>query len=221
MLSDDNLVDISYNDNDGIVGEWENYQVKKHSLEILKPGTNAISTIEQYGDIIEVRGDGNCGIYSLQEGLKQFEEKTFESNAGDFRREIYDWISLNEQFCGTNLNFTNKKSKKNYIDKEIKGRIWNKNVDFSDGCSREYWVDASLHFPIVSRMFDVNIVWFDINQEMTSCIYWIQSPRGGIEQKHKAQKGYSDPKKLLKNGIVKDTIGIVFHNGHYQYLKIY
>ena len=94
------------------------------------------------------------------------------------------------------------------------------NVDFTDGCSYKYCVDASLHFPIVSRMFDVNIVWFDINQEMTSCIYWIQSPRGGIEQKHKAQKGYSDPKKLLKNGIVKDTIGIVFHNGHYQYLKI-
>ena len=48
ILTDDNLGDISYNDNDEIVGEWENYQVRKRSLETLKPGTNARSIIQQY-----------------------------------------------------------------------------------------------------------------------------------------------------------------------------
>ena len=81
---------------------------------------------------------------------------------------MYDWIGKNEDLCASNLNFRKKnKLKKEYIDREVKGRIWNKEEDFSDGCGEEHWVDANLHFPIISLMYNVNVVWFDVNIEKT------------------------------------------------------
>ena len=81
---------------------------------------------------------------------------------------MYDWIGRNEDLCATNLNIQKKnKLKKEYIDREVKGRIWNKEEDFSDGCGEEHWVDANLHFPIISLMYNVNVVWFDVNIEKT------------------------------------------------------
>ena len=68
-------------------------------------------------------------------------------------------------------------------------------------------------------MFDVNIVWFDINQEITSAVYWVQRTKG-LTQKHNSEKGYPNPKSLVKDSIVDDTIVVVFHNNHYQYVKM-
>lgn len=40
----------------------------------------------------------------------------------------------------------------------MKGIIWNDIVDFSKGYGREHWINENLHFPIVSRILDVNII---------------------------------------------------------------
>ena len=66
----------------------------------------------------------------------------------------------NEERCVPNINFNSGKTKlKKYIEVKLKNRIWKECVDFSDGCDKAYWLDASVHLPIVSQMFKVNILF--------------------------------------------------------------
>jgi len=47
----------------------------------------ARSEIQQYGDIINVLADGNCGVYSLQYGLNKL-RKRFELDPGKFQKNL-------------------------------------------------------------------------------------------------------------------------------------
>jgi len=122
--------------------------------------------------------------------------------------------------CATNLNFRKKnKLRKEYIDKEVKGKIWNKSLDFSNGCGAEHWVDANLYFPIISCMYNVNVVWFGVNIEKTVFVIRKGNKKGKTFQ-YSTRKGYVDPDVLLKKSIVKDSIVMLFYNNHYQFVQL-
>ena len=42
-----------------------------------------------------------------------------------------------------------------------------KGVYFTKRVKEDNWVDSSLHLPVFGRMFNINVVWFDLEEEMT------------------------------------------------------
>ena len=101
----------------------------------------------------------------------------------------------------------------------MKGRIWNKEEDFSEGCGEEHWVDANLHFPIISLMYNVNVLWFDVNIEKTVFVIR-KGKKKGKNFQYSTQKGYVNPDVLLKKSIDKDSIVMLFYNNHYQFVQL-
>ena len=57
----------------------------------------------------------------------------------EFRKDIHDYVTDNEEQCVPNIKFKSGKTKvKQYIEVEIKNRIWKECIDFSDGCDKAY-----------------------------------------------------------------------------------
>ena len=93
-------------------------------------------------------------------------------NMNEFRKQIHDYITDNEEKCVPNIKFKSGKTKlKKYIEVEVKNRMWKECIDFSDGCDEEYWLDANIHLPIVSHMFNVNILLYDVDENRTTYFY--------------------------------------------------
>ena len=197
------------------------------SISLLKG--NARSRIQKFGKIINVEADGNCAIHSIQMGLKDV-KNVFAIDPGEFRKQMYDWIEENHHLCCTNLNFNEKgvslkmkgKKKTDFIEREVKQRIWSDDEDFSEGCRQKHWVNCGLHFPIISEMFSVNVVWYDVECEITSAVFSRHKQKGnhGNVQEHYGKKGYHDPHDIVKFSIYSHTIAVLYYKNHCQYVKI-
>ena len=99
----------------------------------------------------------------------------------------------------------------------MKNRIWKECIDFSDGCDEEYWLDANVHLHIVSHMFNVNILLYDVNEHRTTYFYETKQ----IQKKQKLFKGYIIPDSLTVQSIHEKIIALLRYSHHYQYIEFY
>ena len=56
------------------------------------------------------------------------------------------------------------KTRDEYIDGEVLNRIWDASINFERGCSVDYWLHADTMFPLMSRYFKCNLIWFDVDE---------------------------------------------------------
>ena len=75
-------------------------------------------------------------------------------------------------------------------------------IDFSDGCDEEYWLDANIHLPIVSQMFIVNILLYDVDKNGTTYFYQTKQK----QKKQKIFRGYIPPDEVTVLLIYEKTI---------------
>ena len=153
--------------------------------------------IEKFASIQNVSDDGNCGIYSIMEGLYH-NSIDFNEDVDMFRKSISDYIDCNRNKVFMGLKFRNKrmsdgttrgKHRNEFIDKEIIQRIWNDSITFNLGCDSEYWVDSHYVFPIIAQMYKLNVVWYSIvdgyNTNTNATIWkdnsWVDIERNGIQ----------------------------------------
>ena len=73
--------------------------------------------IEQYDLIQNVLGDGNCGFYSVMNGLEHVGIE-FEEDINLNRKAIYDYINKNKKELLLNMQFC-RRNKDEYIEREI------------------------------------------------------------------------------------------------------
>ena len=122
--------------------------------------------MELFASIQNVNGDGNCGFYSIMEGLHH-NGIDFNEDVDKFRRSIVDYIDCNQNKVLPGLKFRNKRrrdgtirgrNRDDFIDKEVKESIWNEHTIFEGGCDSEYWLDSQYVFPIIAQMYKLNVV---------------------------------------------------------------
>ena len=74
----------------------------------------------------------------------------------------------NEDLCVPNIDFrSGKYKKKGYIQSEIRDQIWNVNIDFCVGYKEECWLDAGNYFFVFGKIFNVNIMLYNIDMMWT------------------------------------------------------
>ena len=101
-----------------------------------------------------------------------------------------------------------------------------KGVDFIKHAKEYNWVDSSLHLPVFSRMFNVNILWYDLEEEMaydairkmvkddemTECgqLYCVEESKIIVH-----------PKQMCQQSILEKVIVLLYHSRHYQNIDEY
>ena len=183
--------------------------------------------IELFAAIQNVSGDGNCGIYSIMEGLYH-NDIDFNTDVDCFRRSIVEYIDCNRNKILPGLQFRNKRktdgtirgrSKDDFIDKEVKDRIWNKDTIFNGGCDSKYWVDSQYMFPIIAEMYKLNVVWYtiiDSKNAKTNATLWRDGSWVDVER-----EGIQNPFLLIPGMNWRKIILIVHYRSHYQCLKLH
>ena len=78
---------------------------------------HVLEQIEQYGLIQNVLGDGNCGFYSVMNGLEHVGIE-FEEDINLNCKAIYDYINKNKNKLLLNMQFR-RRNKDEYIESEI------------------------------------------------------------------------------------------------------
>jgi len=75
---------------------------------------NTRKQINDIGKIINVRADGNCGLYAVTMGLVNLDIEVL-MNVNDFRTKIYDYITDNKhKFIPSTLGICGYLNKKTY-----------------------------------------------------------------------------------------------------------
>ena len=183
--------------------------------------------IEQFASIQNVSGDGNCGIYSIMEGLHH-NGIDFNEDVDMFRKSISDYINSNRNKVFVGLKFRNKRmsdgtmrgeNRNEFIDKEIIQRIWNDSITFNLGCDSEYWVDSHYVFPIIAQMYKLNVVWYSIvdgDNTKTNATIWKDNSLVDIER-----NGIQNPFVMIPGTNWQKIILIVYYQNHYQCLKLH
>ena len=172
-------------------------------------------------------GDGNCGIYSIMEGLYH-NGIDFNEDVDIFRKSIVKYVDCNRNKLLMGLKFRNKRmsdgtirgrSRNDFIDNEVKEHIWNESTSFKGGCSSEYWVDSHYVFPIIAQMYKINVVWYSIvdalNTKTNATIWrdnsWVDIERNGIQ----------NPFVIIPGSNWQKIILFAHHRNHYQCLKLH
>ena len=73
-------------------------------------------------------------------------------------------------------------------------------VDFADGCTKDCWVDSIFHLFVFAAILEVNIVWFDMNNDITyACIRKKENKKlkDNVINRH----GYIFPEELCEGSI--------------------
>lgn len=148
-----------------------------------KTGAASKESVQQYGLVVSVPGDGNCGYHAMYHGLHRLGLVPGGMAMGAFRKELFDFASTSstQLVLLGNLNatppisakFVNMKAKPAYpafrdikggttpsswFEKEILKRLWNSKREFDGGASEFHWMDAAFIPPILALKYDVPIV---------------------------------------------------------------
>ena len=53
------------------------------------------------------------------------------------------------------------------MQKQVLNKMWEDDVNFGDGCDKKYLIDTGMHLPIISTIFNGDVVCFDVKNEKT------------------------------------------------------
>ena len=94
--------------------------------------------LSEFGVIQNVKGDGNCGIYSIMEGLLNCLIPVV-TDEPVFRKEVRDYIDIHRNEVLSNFSFAGKilksgkvrgKEGNDWIEKDVMARMWGKYAKF-------------------------------------------------------------------------------------------
>ena len=188
------------------------------------PGKESIeqfATVQDVGD-----GDGNCGYYAAQEGLRRLNIE-YEWGITSFRQSLYEHAKKREDtFMGGNdweiynKGFRSKKGKTavqlrhDWWDKEVLSKIWSQNMSFEEGAAECHYLDSDVHWPIFADKFQVNVVCYNTrNGDSFTSAYILQD----VGLKYELISGF---KSLAEIGLDKSsslsTVRIVHVGNHFM-----
>ena len=165
---------------------------------------------EYYNNIIDVRGNGSCGYYCIQHGLRHL-KVLYETDMNNFQKSIYNFFEtkcMNDIYPEITVN-----------KEDIKKRIYSDEIDFNDKCDRYYYFDVASMMPIISVMFDINMICY-ATQSCTTGKYTSAS----IKKENKStlinKIGHVAPMEVIGSSTYKDTITMIHVDDiHYKYLN--
>ena len=180
---------------------------------------DVLSTIEQYGNIQNVKGDGNCGFYSMMNGLSHVGIQ-FENDINVLRKNIYDFIDKNRDELHFSNELTTRRKRNAFIDKEIINQCWSPNVDFSKKCDYKYWLEANSLFPIMAKYYQCNVIWYDVHDDVTKAAICKEKFGRQLEVTLE-RKSFVPPKSLCVNSIWKLRVTCIYYHKHFMCLNEY
>ena len=161
--------------------------------------------------VTDVRANGSCGYYVIQKGLQAYGIH-FEDDMNNFRRTIYEYLFCNdvEDIYASNIHVNTKR--------QIMNRIWDENIDFNDKCENEHYFETGTIMPIVSKMFEINVICYGVETEnimTTAC------GKKDNRQTFMFQGGHFDPQEIWESSQYNRSIGMLnVNNIHYMYLDL-
>lgn len=171
-------------------------------------------------------GDGNCGYYAAQEGLRRLNIE-YETDITSFRHSLYayakqqqdkfldgghDWEIYNKGFKSKNGK-TAVQLRRDWWDKEVLSKIWSEDVSFEKGVAAYYYLDSDVHWPIVADKFGVNVVCYNTSGgDLFTSAYKLQDT--GLE--YKLTLGFKSPSELgFDKSSLSSTVQIVHVNSNH------
>lgn len=191
----------------------------------LRGGFRGKESIERFGTIQDVTGDGNCGYYAAQEGLRRLNIE-HETNITSFRKSLYDHAKQQEDkfLCGGDdwkiytLGFKAKNGKTaaqlrlEWWNKEVVSKIWKEDVAFEKGVAAYHYLDSDAHWPILADKFGVNVVCYNTRSgDLFTSAYELQD--NGL--KYKITVGFKSPSELGLDKSTSSTVQIVHVNSNH------
>ena len=170
------------------------------------------NVVRQYqSNVKNVRGNGSCGYYAIQEGLKTH-GIPFEDDMNKFRKSIYDYLfraNLEDIYVGNPHDMTKRNRMK---------IIWDEDIEFNDICDQKFYFEAGIIMPIVSKMFDINVVCYSIHPVDKTTIACIKKEN---KQELIWEGGHLDPLPISQLSMYDRTVGMLHVNSnHYMYLDL-
>ena len=135
---------------------------------MLDDGKKLMDKLSEFGEIIDVPRDGNCGYHSIYFGLQAIGktdslESTkilyFRKTLWNHAKKPYDELINNEVY----QFFSNDpERRKKQWNREILSRIHDPTFDYKEDAPRELWYHSTLISPIVSHYFKTHIIIFSV-----------------------------------------------------------
>ena len=166
-----------------------------------------------------MKGDGNCGFYSMMNGLSHVGIE-FENDINVLRKDIYDFIDQNRDILQFSNKLPTRRSRNIFIDTEIINRCWAPNVDFSQKCEYKYWLDAKSFFPIMAMYYECNVIWYDVHKNVTKAAI-CKEKNGKQCQVTLERDSFVAPKSLCVNSIWKLRVICIYYHKHFMCLNEY
>ena len=113
-----------------------------------------------------------------------------------------------------------KKSKKEYIEKEILPKIWKEEGNYESGCSYYSWLHADTIFPIMADYFKCNFIWFDVEENFTRAML---CKMVNEEEKNVmlSRKGFINPRTLCSKSIWDRRVICIFFKSLHGCKRVY
>ena len=205
-------------DPDDFASKWYLSMLTRRSRNKIRAGV--LERIEKYGTIQNVVGDGNCGFYASIVGL--------EHQGIPVQTDIYllrQLLSLHVQNSGKDLFGTmsfrkhrGKKTKEQFIEKDILPKLWKPNGSYQSGCSMNSWLHADTIFPIMADYFHCNFIWFDVVENFTKALVCKEVDGREINVMLE-RKGFVNPRSLCSKSIWDRRVICIFFRNHYMAVK--
>ena len=170
---------------------------------------------EELFDVVNPRGDGNCGYYVVQ----LFNEHTGREEAishNQFRNQLALWILQNEDAIITENDHARANGIGRHELERLRETVYQKNVNFERGCDRTKWWELDL-FTIVAQMQKCNVVTFIAGNEGPNFIKWDGMNVVKTNTSHAAPASALPHPNTLDGQ--KNTIYCIFGHDHYIWLR--
>jgi hypothetical protein len=194
-------------------------------------------SLQQYGRVVNVLGDGNCGYHAMYHGLHHLGILPGGMGMSAFRRELFDFASATatQLVLLGNLNatppipakFVNMEGECAYplfrekadvsaqslwFENQILKRMWTSTREFDGGAIQFHWMDAGFIPPIVALKYNVPVVVYGkkfVGNSSYYCTTMFQPFKGVL-----VQNQFDYPHRQCKGSIS------IIHNGRDHFMAL-
>jgi hypothetical protein len=167
-------------------------------------------------DIVNVKGDGNCGLYTVMMFLFET-QKERPMSVTSFRQMLHIYIlKYKEYFQDFQQNPEYARFlTKNQWDGLVRSLWITKGArNYDGGCAREQWVDMGLLAPILAYKYEINV---GMISEDTHSLATFENGVLSAGKKNWMSTLASD---LKNSNPMKSTLVVLYKNNHYYLLKM-
>ena len=111
-----------------------------------------------------------------------------------------------------------KKTKEQFIEKDILPKLWKPDGSYQSGCSMNSWLHADTIFPIMADYFHCNFIWFDVVENFTKALVCKEVDGKEINVMLE-RKGFVNPRSLCSKSIWDRRVICIFFRNHYMAVK--